>query len=318
MKDKTRKLIYGILALLVSIGAWAFVVYNYYPMTDIKYNDIPLHFIGERALAERGLAISEADTENLSVTLNQKRVDVNRIATEDIEASLDVSECVAGENKVSPSISSPRDTSVADYSKKSVLVNVERTASEYMDVDVIYSGDTPDNAMPIVSDFTQVQAEVVCAASKLSDVKRIAAVLDYQEVGKEPKSFTANLVALDADGKEVPHAVIYPDEISIDASAGIVKKVKLNVPVTNGNTEQYERKYSAPEEITILGPEDVVSKIDTVNAQELDVSYYYEDAELAVTCELPEGVQIAPGTDEPVLKLTVKKKATKDSEEDKE
>lgn len=318
MKDRTRKLIYGILAVLVSIGAWAFVVYNYYPMTDINYNDISLTFTGEGTLAERGLAVSEADTEKLSVILNQKRVDVNRISPQDIVASLDVSECVAGENKVSPSISSPRDTTVAGYSKKSVTVTVERTSSEYMDIDVIYSGDAPDDAMPVVSDLRQTQAEVVCATSRISDVKRIAAVLNYHEVGKDPKSFTARLAALDADGNEIPHAVIYPDEVSIDASAGITKTVKLNVPVTNENTEQYERKYSAPEEITILGPENVVSKIDDINAEGLDVSYYYEDAELAVVCELPEGVQIAPGTDEPVLKLTVKKKATKQSEEDKE
>ena len=90
------------------------------------------------------------------------------------------------------------------------------------------------------------EAEVVCAASKLDDVKSIAAVLDYNEVNPKTKSYTAKLVALDTDGNAVPHAVIYPEEISLDASAGVTKSVSLNVPVNSKANDNYERKYTAP------------------------------------------------------------------------
>ena len=318
MKNSTRRLINIVMAILVSVAAWVFVVYNYYPMTDIKYNDVSLSFAGERALADRGLAVSEASTEGISVTLDQKRVDVNKITKDDIKAELDVSDCLAGDNKVSPNVSGPKETSVADFDNKAVDVVVERTDSEYLDIDVIYSGDAPENAAPIVNDLGQTQAEVVCAASKLSSVKKVAAVLNYDEVGKNVKSYTANLVALDKNGNEVPHVVIYPDEISLDASAGIVKTVNLTVPVKNESDEQYERKYTVPDKITIIGPKEEVEKLGTIRAEEIDISYYYEDSELAVECNLPEGVEIASGAKEPVLKLSVTKKPQKASEESKE
>lgn len=314
MKDSTIKLFNVIMAFIVSVGAWTFVVYNYYPMTDVKYGNVSLNFAGERALADRGLAVSEASVEGISVTLNQKRVDVNRISTDDIKAELDVSDCVAGDNKVSPNVTGPKETSVESYDNKAVEVIVERTGSENLDIDVIYSEDAPENAEPIVSDMGRTKAQVVCAASKITSVKKIAAVLDYSEVEEKTKSYTAKLVALDKDGNVVPHAVIYPDEISLDASAGVVKEVSLTVPVKNDSDEQYERSYTIPDTITIKGPEDVVSKLGTIRAEELNLSYYYEDTELAIECNLPEGVQFANESEPPVLKLSVVKKAPKVSE----
>ena len=318
MKNSTRRLINIIMALLVSVAAWVFVVYNYYPMTDVTYNDVSLNFVGERALADRGLAVSEAGIEGLSVTLNQKRIDVNKISSEDIKAEVDVSDCLAGDNKVSPNVSGPKETSVVSYDNKAVDVMVERTDSEYMDIEVIYSEEAPENAAPIVNDLGQTQAEVVCAASKLSSVKKVAAVLDYDEVGKNTKSFTASLVALDKNGKVVPNVVLYPDEISLDASAGIIKTVNLTVPVKNDNDEQYERKYTVPDKITIIGPKDEVEKLGTIRAEEIDVNYYYEDAEVPIECNLPEGVELIDETKEPILKLSVTKKPQKAAEENKE
>lgn len=317
MKDKTRKLIYGIMAVLVSIGAWAFVVYNYDPYTHVKYNDVSLDYVGERALADRGLAVSEAGEEDISVTLEQKRVDVNKISSSDITAELDVSACVAGDNKVSPNVSGPKETAVVTFDAKPVNVQVERTESKFLDIDVIYSGDAPEDAAPIVSYIANDQAEAVCAVSNAGNIKRIVAVLDYNEVGNKTKSYTAKLVALDKEGNEVPHSVIYPEEVSLDAASGKIKTVNLAVSVKNDSDEQYERKYVVPEKVTIVGPEDEVSKIEIVNAEEIDVNYYYEDSEIPIECDLPEGVQIA-GNKELVLKLSVKKKASKTNSEDQE
>ncbi|MBR2674350.1 MAG: hypothetical protein IKE52_02705 [Mogibacterium sp.] len=309
MKNSTRKLINIIMAFVVSLGAWIFVVYNYYPMTDVKYGDVSLTFSGERALAERGLAVSEAGAEGISVTLNQKRVDVGRITEADIRAELDVSGCVAGENKITPNVFAPKEASVESYDNKAVDIIVERTDSKYLDVEVVYSEDAPEDAAPLVSDIGQTQARVVCAASKLKSVRKIAAVLDYDEVGEKTKSYTARLVALDNNGDEVPHAVIYPDEISLDASRGVIKTVDLVPNIRNEKSEDYERKYSAPDKITIKGSKEIVSKIDSIRTEEIDLSRYYENEELKLECILPEGVYLSNSADEDklVLKLTVTK-----------
>ena len=72
-----------ILAFLVAVGAWVFVVYNYEPMTDITYAEVPVTLSGGEALADRGLAVSDTNISGVTVTLNQKRTDAGRIDKED-------------------------------------------------------------------------------------------------------------------------------------------------------------------------------------------------------------------------------------------
>lgn len=304
MMNNAQKLFNIILAILVSLGGWMFVVYNYYPMTEVDYSDVPVSFIGERALADRGLAVSSTENDTISATLNQKRVNVNSFTPDDIIALADLSDCMAGENRVSINVSGPSETTVVSSGPDHVTVNVERTDSAFMDIDVVYAKGAPDNSEPIAKDMGQEQAEVVCAASKLNEVKSIAAVLDYNEVNSKVKSYTAKLVALDADGEAVPHAVIYPEEISLDASGGVTKTVSVKVPVNSKINDNYDRKYTAPETVVIKGEKEVLDKISSVKAQEIDIRSIYADEEIPIEFELPEGVYLANESEGAVLKVT--------------
>jgi len=304
------------MAVLVSVGSWIFVVYNYYPMTDVRYSEVPLGFDGEEELADRGLAVSEASVESISVTLNQKRVDVNKYSASDISALLNVSNCVAGDNKVSLLVNGPRETTVVAYDNDAIDVIVDRTDSTYMDIDVIYGEGAAEDAVPIASDLSRTEAMVTCAASRLSDVKKVAAVLDVDEVGTTTKSYTATLVALDKDGEIVPHTVIYPNEISLDASAGVKKTVDLKVNVKNKASEDYERKYSVPDKVSIKGAKEVLDKISSVSTEEVDISYTYENGEMPIYCILPEGTYLIDDPEKLVVKYTVSKKATEETKAD--
>ena len=316
MNDGTRKLFYTIMAILVSVGAWMFVVYNYYPMTDVRYSDVPITFSGESELANKGLALAAVDTEEASATLNQKRIDINKYSSEDIEAFADVSNCTAGDNNVRLSVSGPPETSIVKSGPDSIKVSVERAESSYMGIDVIFSSDAPQNAVPVASDMSHTDAEIVCASSKLADVKSVAAVLDYKDVGSKSKSYTAELTALDADGNKVPHVTIYPEEITLDAYEGVTKSVSLKIPVSSKVNDDYERTYTAPETVTILGEHDAVLNTESISAQEIDIRYVYEDSELPVEFILPENVYIAKESEDAVLKVTVTKKETIDKEAD--
>ena len=293
-----------------------FVVYNYYPMTDVKYNDVPLTYEGQRGLAERGLAVSDASTKGISVKLSQRRVNFNNYTAKDIKVVANVSECVAGENSVSVNVSGPRDTSVISHDTDAIKVMVERAESEFMDIEVVYSGNTEEGEEPLVIDIASNSAEVLCASSKLSSIKKVAAVLNKDEVDETIRSYTADLVALDSNGDVVPYAVIYPEEISLDACAGMVKEVKLETPVKGGSDDDYERSFKAPDTITVKGPIDVISKLESVKAAELDIEYYYEDTELAIEPDLPENVTLKKPDEPPVLKLTVTKKEKAKTEQE--
>lgn len=308
MTDSARKIFYLVIAFLVSIAAWVFVVYNYYPMNQVRYTDVPVSFQGEEALAERGLAVSESSMETIAVTLSQKRVDGGLISSEDISVTADVSECVAGENNVELSVRGPSGTSVVYSSASYAAVEVARTRKEIMDIEVVYGEGAAGDEVPIASDLSSTSAEVSCSADKFGDIRRIAAVLSLEDVTEVEKSYTIKLQALDSDGEAIPHVVISPDEVSLDAYAGYMKKVYLTMNVRDDSDDGYERQYSAPSMVVIKGLKSAIDDIDSISSKEIDITYLYEDQDVEIEYELPEGVYVSDSSMGQKLRVKVTEK----------
>lgn len=313
MTPRGRKILNMVLAVAVAVAAWVFVIINYDPMTDITYSDVPVTFTGEAALAERGLAVAGTNVEGLSVTLSQKRVDAGRISAEDISVIADLSECVAGDNRVELRISGPEGTSVLRADKSVAEVSVGRAKRDTREIKVMYKEAEDENAELITFDLSNAEAEVICTQDRLKGVDKVAAMLDYDEVGDTVKSYTVDLVALDREGNVIPHVLIYPEEISLDACTGFTKTVDLSVPVKNTQDDYYEREYTVPDQVTIKGPQEDIDKIGTVRAYEVDISGVYEDTELPLEYNLPEGVYVADRSKNQKIRVTVTEKEEEDT-----
>ncbi len=303
-----------VIAILVAIAAWVFVVYNYDPMTLVNYTEVPVAFTGERDLAARGLAVSDTGMETVNVTLSQRRVDGKAISAEDISVTADVADCVAGDNSVAISVSGPSGTKVSTVSATETSVDVSRIRSETMDIDVVYGGDVEigEDEEPVALDLSSTIATVSCSNEVFNRVDKIAAVLDRESLTEEVKSFTLDLQALDKDGAVIPHVVIEPKEISLDASEGYTKEVNLYLTVKDDSDDAYERKYTAPKTVTIKGVKSAVNKVSSITAEDIDVTYRYADEDIEIEYNLPEGIYIAKDSIGQKVKLTLIEKSDED------
>ena len=313
MSDKGRKIVNTILALLVSMAAWVFVVYNYDPMTKEKYSGIPITYTGLETLANRGYAVAETNHERVDVTLDQKRIDTGSISPDDISVTADVSQLASGQNTVALHVEGPEDTSVSDVSLKTVTIDIESSDSEDMEISVEYpEASADDDAEPIVEELSETEATVIATSDRLAKVDRVAAVIDPDDLNDKLKPLTVNLAALDAEGNRVLNVVVYPQSVSFKAAAGYVREVRLVVPVKDDSDDNYERTYTVQDTIVIKGSKGLVNKTGSITADEIDISRYYEDAEIPLTFELPQGIYLEDGYDAPVLKLKVKEKAAEE------
>ena len=313
MSDKGRKIINIILALLVSMAAWVFVVYNYDPMTKEKYSGIPITYTGLETLANRGYAVAETNHERVDVTLEQKRIYTGNIGSEDISVTADVSQLSSGQNTVALHVEGPEDTSVSDISLKTVTIEIESSDSEDMEISVEYpAASAEDDAEPIVEELSETEATVIATSDRLARVDRVAAVIDPNDLNDKLKPLTVDLAALDAEGNRVLNVVVYPQSVSFKAAAGYVREVRLVVPVKDDSDDNYERTHTVRNTIVIKGSKDLVNKTGSITADEIDISQYYEDAEIPLTFELPDGIYLEKGYEAPVLKLKVKEKATEE------
>lgn len=318
MTDKERKVINIILSLLVATGAWFFVVYNYDPMTSVRYSGIPITYTGLDTLANRGYAVAEANYKNVEVTLQQRRIDTANISSEDISVTADVSGLATGENTVALRVAGPEGAQVRDVSVKNVTVDIASAASVEVPISVEYSGEPEENAVPLVENMSVEMATVIATEEKLSEIDRVAAVIDPEDLDEQFKAMTLEIAALDKEGNRVLNVVIYPETVSFRAAAGYTKEVRLVVPVKDESDDSYERTYTAPETVVIKGKKSTIDAYTGITANEIDISYYYEDSEIPIEFELPEGVSIADGQENLLLSLKAVKKEKKEKEEKQE
>lgn len=321
MSESLRRIINIMVALLVSIGAWTFVVYNNDPMTEVKYKDIPITFRGEDNLANKGYGVSQVSTDSIDVTLRQRRIDTSDITADKITVIADVSEAEEGENGISLSISGPDGTQVAEAESRSISVEVEEADSVQKNIRVRYEDDNTGYE-PVASEITSTTATVIGAKSEIERVDQIAAVLANDETENRLQNYTKKLNALDSDGDIIEHVVIYPGEVNFYAYTGVVKEVDLKVVTTTDSKKKrssdsedeegdgYTRTYTAPDKVVIKGSEDIVANIEEIYTQSVDTESMYEDGEVTLVCDLPDGVYLSDQTPELIMKVKVNKKST--------
>ena len=314
MTDQGRRVINIILSLLVATGAWFFVVYNYDPMTNERYTGVPITYTGLDTLANRGYAVSEANYKNVEVTLQQRRVDTANISAEDISVTADVSGLSTGENTVALRVAGPEGTQVVDSSVKSVTVEIASAASVDMPISVEYSEEVEEDAIPLIENMSVETATVIATEEKLAEIDRVAAVIDPEDLDEQFKAMTLEVAALDSEGKKVINVIVYPETVSFRAAAGYNKEVRLVVPVKDDSDDSYERTYTAPETVVIKGKKSTVDNFTGITANEIDISNYYEDSEIPIEYDLPEGVSIADEQKPQVLKLKVVEKEEEESD----
>jgi len=316
MSDRTRKVLNIILALAVSLAAWVFVVYNYDPMIKEKYTGIPIKYTGLDNLAGRGYAVTETKSERVDVVLEQKRIDTGSITADDISITADVSNLASGLNTVYLQANGPDGTTVREVSLRTVTINIESADSEDMEIAIEYPDTAEQSAEPIVEDMNYTTATVVATEDRLANVDRVAAVIDPNDLGEKMKPLTVELAALDKEGNKVLNVVVYPEAVSFKAAAGYIKTVKLYTQVVDDSNDNYERTYTAPDTIMIKGSRDIINRTGSITANEIDVSGYYEDTEIPLTFDLPEGIYLAKGYEEQMLKLKVTEKAEEEDEDE--
>ncbi|RAP43939.1 MAG: hypothetical protein BZ136_09215 [Methanosphaera sp. rholeuAM74] len=307
MTSRNHKVFYSIISLVIAIAAWIFVVYNYDPMTTVRYKDIPIEFDGESTLAGRGYAVSEASRDKISVSLRQRRVNTNRISADDIFVIADVSNAVIGENAINLKINGPDGTSVVDSEVKSVTVEIEDADSKDLPILVEYSDADNDEAEPVTTDMTALTTRIVAAESVIDKVVKVSAKLSNNDVSTKSRSFTTFLTALDSEGEAVPHVQMYPSSVTYRATEGSVKEVRLSVDAVSKGDSSYKRTYSAPETVIVKGPPDLIKNLIQIRTQKINLNSYYEDTEIDVPYILPEGVVLANEQEPQTIKIKVRK-----------
>ena len=295
---KDRKVLNIVLAILIAIGLWLYVVNVENPTGTFRLYDLPVQVVGEDVLEQNGMMVTDLSHKTLNVKVTGKKKTFMRLSKKNTYLSVDVS-AVSGMGDwtlsckiVYPANVSTEGISVANWSSLKVDVTVEAQATK---------------TVPVHADFIGTEEEGYLAGTVRTDpatitVKGPADVLasvSYAsvQVGGDRISDTLvetapiALIGLDGEPVEDDDVTLGTSEVAVTVPVRRVVSVPLTVSFRAGGGASASDVQCAvsPQAITLVA-EDGVELPGSVSLGEIDLAEIYGTTSVSLPITLPHGV----------------------------
>lgn len=305
-----------ILALLIAIGLWTYVMVEVNPSKTSTIKDVPITFLHGETLEDEGLALLSVSENEVDVTVKGKVSDIKKVKKNDIKIYADLEGYKAGEHTIRLQVGRIDDVEIE--CKQKITITVEELVTEEKPVEVTITGELSDDQEPYIVQSSPQTVKVTGAKTLVNSIVKVNAPLDAEKVGSELKAFTVNLKPVNRLGETVHDVKLSADSVSVSAVNLSKKTVKLNVPLIGENIPNLEREITVPKTITVKGMDSDLDGISSITAEAVNLSEVYKDMFIPVVPIIPEGVEIAANSQNLQIQVSVKGMGTRTFEYSKD
>lgn len=236
------KIISGVLATLIAIGLWLYVVTVVNPAWEDTFYNIPVILENEEVLMERGLMLASDEDPAVTLKLSGNRSDMIKLNASNITIRADLSRIYsAGEQSISYSIVYPGDVpsnafEVLSQTPQQITLSVVERKSKPVDVVLKFVGGE-EGYMPLKEDAV-LDYERITVAGPADVIDRIAkAVVTIDLTGhKGTISQQYDYVLQDADNNPVESKWIKttPQKIHCTLKIQKVQDAEIGINILEG------------------------------------------------------------------------------------
>lgn len=294
-----------ILALIMAIALWAYVLGTVDPVRTVTLRDIPIRLLDQSELSDQNLVITSMDHEGINVTFTAKRSIANKIKADDFTAVADLRGIKLGDNMIKISVTRPSNITLESISSEYLNITTEQYITAEKEIEATIINPTKEETEPTIIKMSEDKVSVSGATTAVNKVKKVVAELDAGRMEPEPKSITAELKALDANGEQVEGVTLAFSNVTITAVLQSTREVPLEVPVSGQDSGSVNRTIKVPLSVIIKGDDDSINAVEKITCETVDLSDYYESAEVHLIPLLPDGVELSEDSVNPMAQVTV-------------
>lgn len=284
-----------LMSFLIAIILWAYVIGEINPVTTKSFVDVNINLENQIALEERGLAIESISEDKINVTVKGERSRIQNIEKDDIYAEVDLALARAGHNELDVKVRTPEKMNIDKKSISKVRLTVGELVSEERPTKIVYVGGTNSDLEPYTIEKTPEKVTIRGAMSNVERVSQVIAKVRVDQIKDKETIVEAELVPVDKNGKKVNWIRLSSSQIQVKAVMTKTKKVDLDVPVQGNDSGDVKLDYNKT--VIIKGNADVVKEISKIETEPVDLSSYAQNTTIELKPILPEGVQLAAGSD---------------------
>lgn len=311
-----QKIIVQLVCLLLSLGLWIYVTNIENPIKSYELSRVPVEIKNTDSLRDAGLALSPNQEFYVNLKIEGNSQDLFSVDKSDFTITVDLSEFVLkkGENKISVNIeNAPNTVKVKNSNALTITVNTEAYSTKEVPVkskiDVI-SKSSYYVATPI---FTP---ETIVVSGPESLVNKVTKVIAEGEESNAVKTIVKNYIVtpVDENDKEVTGVQLSQKwaEATIEINEGKTVPIKINTTGTLANGLKLKSISSSITEIGITGPEDILSSINEIGTEVINLSEIKDSTNIEVALGIPDGILIHNGENSITVNIVLEKSQTRE------
>lgn len=301
-----------ILALVVAIALWAYVLGEINPTSSTVVRNVPINFLNEETLAEEGLTVLSTSAETVNVTISGQRTAITRADSDDFTVTVDLEGMRIGENSARINVIGPRNVEIERVNIEKLTVMIDEQVSLEKSVETQFLGQIADNQEASVIEAEKNRVNVSGPKTLVNSVTRLLASISVSDLSGEPKNLNIELVPVDENNVRVEGVTIEGgNTMSVTAVLFNKKTVPLEVPLENQDSHEMDVEVDAPVTVVVKGSEDALAEISSISCQSIDLSAITESTTITLTPVLPEGVQLAEENPTLTADITVREMASR-------
>ena len=307
MKNKALKIL---LAAIVAIGLWLYVITVVSPESEKTYYDIPVVMQNKDILTERGLMVVSEDP-NVTLTLKSDRATLNDLNESNINVLINLANIEQpGTHSLSYNIAypgnvNPTEVAVQSSSTDMITLKVENRVRKVIPVVLDYG----ESSVPegYIADIENAQLnntgiEVIGPGSIMENIEK--AVISVDLTG-QTKSVVGEYQYTLCDDQDNPVdtknlVTTNVDVVSLLVKVEKVKEIALNVDIISGGgvTKDNCAITLDTTQIQISGSEAILEDLDSLTLGVINLGEITESQTLTFPIELPEGVTNQTGVEQ--------------------
>ena len=302
MSDKTNKLLYIGLSLLIAVIFWFFVDSEQGHNTTQTYYNIPVEFIGETdTLPSRGLMLTTGADATVDLELRGPRTVISDLSREDITLQVDLTSITAtGTFSMTYDLLLPDEiprssVTTERASRSTITVTIEELFEKTVPVKVSVAGEVADGYIYMAERMIAEPSELTLSGRE-EDVDQVVSAQVMLDLSGATSSVNQELdyILLDGQGNEVSgeNITVSSRRIEISAPVYLVKTLELTVDFTESPgsaLEDLQDWYLGVTSIEVAGEAANLEGVDDILLATVDLSTLLSDTEMPLEITIPAG-----------------------------
>ncbi len=308
-KQKKSDILLIFFCVILSFSLWVYIINVENPTKTMKVYNVPVRIENLENIGEQNLVL--LPNQDIMVTLSVKgpASDVYRSVASNFRVVADLENLALkkGANEIPIMITdSPNELDVSPSSNLKATIFLDDYVERDINIVSQYEASSDSGKFIKGITFNPTSSKVKGAAEYVNRVTTLAARGERTSLTKNHKEIVT-LVPVDENNNEVKHVTVSPLYVEVTIEVYDTKTVPITVASEGEIGGGLELKTLEPgfTQITIAGPDSLLSQVNEIVTEKVDLKNITETGEIIKSLIIPEGIIPVDGLSNVTVKATV-------------